>query len=77
MVAQALSARLAEQGHNVVIGTRDAKKLRDWQSSNETVQIGSFADTAAHGEMVINATHGAASLNALPWRTRRTWRGRS
>ncbi len=27
--------------------------------------IGSFAETAAHGEMVINATNGAASLNAL------------
>jgi len=29
------------------------------------VLIGSFAETAAHGEMVINATNGAASLNAL------------
>lgn len=65
MVAQGLSARLAELGHDVVIGTRDAQKLRGWQSSNQKVQIGSFADTAAHGEMVINATNGAASLNAL------------
>jgi predicted dinucleotide-binding enzyme len=29
------------------------------------VLIGSFAETAAHGEMVINATNGAASLSAL------------
>jgi|SRR5690554_4328503 predicted dinucleotide-binding enzyme len=65
MVAQGLSARLAELGHHVVIGTRDEQKLRGWQSSNQKVQIGSFADTAAHGEMVINATNGAASLNAL------------
>jgi predicted dinucleotide-binding enzyme len=65
MVAQALSARLAELGHDVVIGTRDAGKLKGWQSSNQRVKIGSFTETAAHGEMVFNATNGAASLQAL------------
>ena len=65
MVAQALSARLAELGHDVVIGTRDAEKLRGWQSSNQRVKIASFAQTAAHGEMVFNATNGAGSLQAL------------
>jgi predicted dinucleotide-binding enzyme len=65
MVAQGLSARLAELGHNVVIGTRDPDKLRGWQSSNQRVLIGSFAETAAHGEMVFNATNGTGSLNAL------------
>jgi predicted dinucleotide-binding enzyme len=29
------------------------------------VLIGSFADTASHGDMVINATNGAGSLSAL------------
>ena len=65
MAAQALSARLAELGHDVVIGTPDAEELKGWQSSNQKVMIGSFAETAAHGEMVFNATNGAASLNAL------------
>lgn len=62
MVAQAISARLAELGHDVVIGTRDAEKLKGWQSSNQRVDIGSFSETAAHGEMVFNATN---SLQAL------------
>lgn len=65
MVAQALSARLAELGYEVLVGTRDAEKLKGWQSSNQRVMIGSFAETAAHGEMVFNATNGAASLQAL------------
>ena len=65
LVAQGLSARLAELGHNVVIGTREADKLRGWQSSNQRVLIGSFAETAAHGEMVFNAMDGVASLQAL------------
>lgn len=65
LVAQALSARLAELGHDVVIGTRDAEKLKGWQSSNQKVKIDSFAETAAHGEIIFNATNGAASLQAL------------
>jgi len=65
MVAQGLSARLAELGHEIMIGTREAEKLRGWQSSNQKVIIGSFAETAAHGEMLFNATSGQGSLNAL------------
>jgi predicted dinucleotide-binding enzyme len=65
MVAQALSARLAELGHNVVIGTRDAEKLKGWQSSNQRVKVATFSETADHGEMVFNATNGAASLKAI------------
>lgn len=65
MVAQGLSARLAELGHHVVIGTPDPDKLRGWQSSNQRVLIGSFADTARHGDMVINAINGADTLSAL------------
>src|SRR5918995_709200 len=65
IIAQGLSARLAELGHHVVIGTRDADKLRGWQSSNQRVLIGTFADTAAHGDWVINATNGAGTLSAL------------
>jgi 8-hydroxy-5-deazaflavin:NADPH oxidoreductase len=65
MAAQAISARLAELGHDVMIGTGDIEKLKGWQSSNQKVMIGSFAETAAHGEMIFNATDGAASLNTL------------
>lgn len=38
---------------------------RGWQSSNQKVLIGSFAEAAAHGDMVVNATDGTGSLNAL------------
>jgi 8-hydroxy-5-deazaflavin:NADPH oxidoreductase len=65
MAAQAISARLAEVGHDVVIGTSDIEKLKGWQSSNQKVIVGSFAEASAHGEMIFNATDGGASLNAL------------
>jgi predicted dinucleotide-binding enzyme len=65
MVGRAISARLAELGHDVMIGTRDPNKLSEWQASHQDIKIGSFADTAGHGEIVVNATLGAASLDVL------------
>jgi predicted dinucleotide-binding enzyme len=65
MVGQAISARLAELGHDVMIGTRDPNKLSEWQASHQDVKLGSFAETAEHGAIVFNATNGAASLEAL------------
>jgi hypothetical protein len=37
----------------------------DWQQDHAAVRLASFADAAAHGELVVNATAGAASLAAL------------
>ncbi len=65
MVGQAISGRLAELGHDVMIGTRDSNKLKEWHSSHQDVKIGSFAGTASHGEIIFNATNGAGSLEAL------------
>lgn len=65
MVGQALSVRLAELGHDVMIGTRDPNKLKEWQVSHQDVKIGSFAGMAGHGEIIFNATNGAASLDVL------------
>lgn len=65
IVGQVLSARLAELGHDVMIGTRRPAKLEEWQAINHRVRIGSFVETAAHGEIIFNATLGTASLNVL------------
>ena len=65
MVGQAISARMAELGHDVMIGSRDSKKLSDWHAAHRDVRIGSFEEAAAHGEILFNATNGAASLDAL------------
>ena len=65
MVGQAISARVAELGHGVMIGTRAPNKLSEWQASHKDVKIGSFAETAGHGEIIFNATNGAAALDVL------------
>jgi len=66
MVGQAISNRLAELGHEVMIGTREPSQSADkLQSKNETVKVGTFAEAAGFGEILFNTTNGAASLEAL------------
>jgi predicted dinucleotide-binding enzyme len=80
MVGQAIAGRLCELGHEVLVGTRDpaATLARDaphpaygtppfrvWHEQHPGVKLATFADAAAHGELVVNATAGAASLDAL------------
>ena len=80
MVGRAVAAKLVELDHEVLVGTRDpaATLARDephpvygippfriWHEQQPDVKLGSFADAAAHGELVVNATAGGASLDAL------------
>ncbi|MGZ9159223.1 MAG: NADPH-dependent F420 reductase, partial [Nitrospira sp.] len=78
-VGRTLAAKLVDTGHEVVIGTRDVEKtlgnnetdamgnppFRDWHTQHAGVKLGTFAEAAAFGEVVINATSGSASLVAL------------
>ena len=76
VVGQTIGAKLVERGEDVVLGTRspadiDRKRgmgapLKDWLSqTGNKGRIGTFAEAAAHGEIVINATSGAGSVEAL------------
>ena len=66
IVGRTLGGRLAELGHPVVVGTRDPSKLKEWASkTGANASVGSFADAASHGEVVMNATSGAGALAAL------------
>jgi 8-hydroxy-5-deazaflavin:NADPH oxidoreductase len=76
IVGQTLGKKLVELGHDVVLGTRNPNKsdeakgwagsLSDWLVAvGQKAQVATFAAAAAHGEIVINATHGMASLEAL------------
>lgn len=65
-VAQVIGAKLLEGGHEVKLGTRDAKKLDEWRAkTGGQASVGSFAEAAAWGEILFNCTAGAGSLNAL------------
>jgi len=64
-VAQALGAGLRRKGHDVMLGTSNPAKLSDWLSRSGGVRVGSFADAAAFGELVVLAVKGTAAVAAV------------
>ena len=67
-VGQTLGTKLVELGHEVRMGSRQAANelAVAWaEASGDSASQGTFADAAEFGEIVVNATDGAASLDAL------------
>jgi predicted dinucleotide-binding enzyme len=67
-VGQTLGGKLISLGHEVKMGSRQAgnEVAVAWtKSAAGSASEGTFSDAAAFGETVINATNGAASLEAL------------
>jgi predicted dinucleotide-binding enzyme len=64
-VGKVLGAGFLKHGHAVLIGTRDPNKLADWQRLNSAGTVGSFAEAAAFGEVIVLAVKGAVALDAL------------
>ena len=78
-VGQAVAAKLAALGHEVVVGTRDpdatlARTEPDalgnppfgvWREAHPEVGLGAPADAAARAELVVNASNGAGSIAFL------------
>ncbi|HEV3416867.1 MAG TPA: NAD(P)-binding domain-containing protein [Pirellulales bacterium] len=64
-VAKVLASGFLRHGHDVTVGTRDAAKLADWKKQNGKGQIGTFAEAARYGELVVLAVKGTAAADAL------------
>jgi predicted dinucleotide-binding enzyme len=78
-VGQTVAAKLSELGHAVFVGTRDpaatlARNAPDnfgnppfkvWREQHPKIQFGTLEQAAAHGEVVVNATSGTGSIEAL------------
>ena len=79
VVGKTIAARLAGLGHEVMVGTREPEQTLSrtepdaygnppfsaWQEEHPEVKLGIFEEAATHGEMVVNATAGGVSLEAL------------
>jgi predicted dinucleotide-binding enzyme len=78
-VGQTIASKLSGLGYDVMIGTRNVKEkmagtekdsygnppFSEWHKANNKVRLGSFEESASFGEIVVNATNGSNSLNAL------------
>jgi predicted dinucleotide-binding enzyme len=68
VVGNALATKLIQCSHQVMMGSRtaDSKPAREWKNATgKGAQIGTFADAAAFGELIISCTNGANSVAAL------------
>jgi 8-hydroxy-5-deazaflavin:NADPH oxidoreductase len=63
---QTVASKLVAMGHDVMMGARAADNEKVQGFAHRTGgKAGTFADAAAHGEMVINCTRGDTSLAML------------
>jgi 8-hydroxy-5-deazaflavin:NADPH oxidoreductase len=68
VVGKTVGARLISLGHEVAMGSRtaDNPEANAWAGEQgDRASHGTFEDAAAFGELVVNATAGAASVDAL------------
>jgi len=68
VVGQTLAAGLAAKGHVIKIGTRDpkAEKIQSWlKDAAKSISVGTFAEAAQFGEVVILATQWGGTENAI------------
>jgi predicted dinucleotide-binding enzyme len=78
-VGRALAEGFATTGNDVMIGTRDVAGLlartepdqmgrppfSAWRSEHTEVRVASYAEAGAHGDLLVNATLGTGSIDAL------------
>jgi predicted dinucleotide-binding enzyme len=64
-VAQVLGAGFLKHGHEVVLGTREPNKLKDWAVQQPKAKITSNADAARFGELLVLASKGSAAAASL------------
>jgi predicted dinucleotide-binding enzyme len=64
-VARTLASGFLKHGHEVKIGSRTPPKLSDWAEKNSAGTVGTFADAAAFGELLVLAVKGDAANEVL------------
>jgi 8-hydroxy-5-deazaflavin:NADPH oxidoreductase len=65
-VGRVLASGFISLGHEVKVGSRDPEKLREWaNAAGSRASLGSFADAARFGDIIVLATLGTATLDAV------------
>lgn len=78
-VGQTLASKLTSLGHEIMIGTRNVEEklgnqtrdhfgnapFGEWFKQNQHINLGTFAEAAEFGQIIINATEGLHSIDAL------------
>lgn len=76
---QTIAAKFVSLGHDAMIGTRDVQEtllkhnrdgfgnppFSEWVIHNPDVKLGTFAEAAAYGRLIVSAVKGSATVQAL------------
>ncbi|GAB2836778.1 NADPH-dependent F420 reductase [Ferruginibacter profundus] len=67
IVGLVLGSAFLKEGHEVLLGTRDVTKAEviQWKTENAKAQTGSFANAAAFADIIVLATSGSVTANAI------------
>jgi 8-hydroxy-5-deazaflavin:NADPH oxidoreductase len=79
IVGQTLASKFIKLGYDVMLGTRYVSErlagtekdgygnppFSEWYALNKSIRLGTFKESAIFGEIILNATQGANSINAL------------
>src|SRR4051812_33374612 len=68
VVGRTIATKLVSLGHDVMMGSRAATNpiATEWAAAaGGSARVGTFADAAAHGATVVNATSGGVTLDVL------------
>jgi predicted dinucleotide-binding enzyme len=64
-VAQILGAGFLKHDHEVMLGTREPSKLQGWAAKNPGAKLGSNAEAARFGDVLVLAAKGGAAAESL------------
>jgi len=64
-VAKTLAGGFLKHGHEVKVGSRTPDKLAEWAAKSSPGSIGTFAEAAAFGELIVLAVKGTAAADVL------------
>jgi len=79
IVGRTLASKFASEGNDVMIGTRSVNDtmakvkpdgmgnppFKEWQKQNQKVKLGTFTDAVKFGELILLATFGDVTKNAI------------
>lgn len=76
-VAKVLAGGFLRHGYAVMIGSRSPEKLADWAAKTSGAQVGTFAQAAEFGELLVLAVKGNVAIDALHLAGARHLRGKT
>jgi len=90
IVGKTLAVKLNELGDEVMIGTRNVSEtmakidkdmmggspFKEWHSNNPKIKLGTFADSAQSGEIIILATHGVITTRVIDSAGKNNFKGK-